>query len=84
MLPPNKNTIEQIVAETRKTYSGPLQAGEDLMSFDITDTDVRINPPARLIKELHLARSDLPRHALLIVFGGEADNSQRSRNRVVS
>jgi hypothetical protein len=47
VLPPNKDTIEQIVAETRKTYSGPLQAGEDLMSFDITDTDVRINPPAR-------------------------------------
>ena len=38
-------TIEQILAETRKTYSGPLQAGEDLMSFDITDAGVRINPP---------------------------------------
>jgi ribonuclease Z len=40
-------TIEEIVAETRKTYSGPLQVGEDLMSFDITDTGVRINPPPR-------------------------------------
>jgi ribonuclease Z len=40
-------TVEEIIAETRKTYSGPLQAGEDLMSFDITDTGVRINPPAR-------------------------------------
>jgi len=40
-------TIEEIVAETRRTYSGPLQAGEDLMSFDITDTGVTINPPPR-------------------------------------
>ena len=40
-------TIEEIVAETRKTYSGPLQVGEDLMSFDITDTGVKINPPPR-------------------------------------
>jgi hypothetical protein len=40
-------TIEEIVAETRRTYSGPLQAGEDLMSFDITDVGVKINPPPR-------------------------------------
>ncbi len=40
-------TIEELVAETRKTYSGPLQVGEDLMSFDITDTGVKINPPPR-------------------------------------
>jgi ribonuclease Z len=40
-------TIEEIVAETRKTYSGPLQAGEDLMSFDITAAGVKINAPAR-------------------------------------
>ncbi len=37
----------QIVAETRKTYAGPLQAGEDLMSFDITDAGVTVNPPPR-------------------------------------
>jgi ribonuclease Z len=40
-------TVEEIVAETRKTYSGPLQAGEDLMSFDVTDAGVKINPPPR-------------------------------------
>jgi ribonuclease Z len=31
-------TIDDIVAETRETYSGPLVAGEDLMAFDIGDT----------------------------------------------
>jgi ribonuclease Z len=40
-------TVEDIVAETRKTYSGPLQAGEDLMSFDITEVGVKVNPPPR-------------------------------------
>jgi ribonuclease Z len=40
-------TVEEIVAETRKTYSGPLQVGEDLMSFDITEAGVKINPPPR-------------------------------------
>jgi ribonuclease Z len=40
-------TVEEIVAETRKTYSGPLQAGEDLMSFDITAAGVKINAPAQ-------------------------------------
>jgi ribonuclease Z len=38
-------TIEEILAETRKTYAGPLQAGEDLMSFDITESGVKVNPP---------------------------------------
>ena len=28
-------TLDDIVAETRETYSGPLQIGEDLMAFDI-------------------------------------------------
>ena len=40
-------TVEEILAETRKTYSGPLQAGEDLMSFDLTEAGVKINPPPR-------------------------------------
>ncbi len=31
-------TLDEIVAETRQTYSGPLTVGEDLMSFDIGDT----------------------------------------------
>jgi ribonuclease Z len=35
-------TIDDIVAETREAYSGPLAVGEDLMAFDISDT-VRVN-----------------------------------------
>jgi ribonuclease Z len=31
-------TIDDIVAETRKTYSGPLAVGEDLMAFEIGET----------------------------------------------
>lgn len=31
-------TIDEVIAETRQTYSGALVAGEDLMSFDIGDT----------------------------------------------
>ena len=30
-------TIDDLIIETRKTYSGPLQIGEDLMHFDIGD-----------------------------------------------
>jgi ribonuclease Z len=40
-------TVEELVAETRKTYAGPLQPGEDLMSFDITEAGVKVNPPPR-------------------------------------
>jgi ribonuclease Z len=31
-------TVDDIVAETRETYDGPLVVGEDLMSFDIHET----------------------------------------------
>lgn len=31
-------TLDEVVAETRQTYSGPLTVGEDLMSFEIADT----------------------------------------------
>ncbi len=31
-------TIEDIVAETRQVYDGPLEVGEDLMAFEIGDT----------------------------------------------
>jgi ribonuclease Z len=31
-------TIDDIVAETRQTYDGPLVVGEDLMTFDIGET----------------------------------------------
>ena len=33
-------TLDEVVAETRQTYSGPLVVGEDLMSFEIGDTVV--------------------------------------------
>jgi ribonuclease Z len=31
-------TLDDVLAETRQTYDGPLQLGEDLMSFDIGET----------------------------------------------
>jgi ribonuclease Z len=31
-------TLDDILAETRQSYDGPLQLGEDLMSFDIGET----------------------------------------------
>jgi len=31
-------TIDDLVAQTRETYDGPLEVGEDLTSFDIGDT----------------------------------------------
>jgi ribonuclease Z len=31
-------TLEDVVAETRQTYDGPLQVGDDLMAFEIGDT----------------------------------------------
>jgi ribonuclease Z len=33
-------TLDDLVAETRQTYGGPLEIGEDLMSFDIGETVV--------------------------------------------
>ncbi|MBI3434380.1 MAG: MBL fold metallo-hydrolase [Proteobacteria bacterium] len=36
-------TIDDLVAETRKTYKGPLEVGEDLMSFEIGDT-IKVHP----------------------------------------
>jgi len=38
LIPPS--TLDEIVAETRQTYDGPSQIGEDLMCFEIGD---RIN-----------------------------------------
>jgi ribonuclease Z len=31
-------SLDDVIAETRQTYSGPLELGEDLMSFEIGDT----------------------------------------------
>jgi ribonuclease Z len=31
-------SVDDIVADVRKSYDGPLQVGEDLMSFTIGDT----------------------------------------------
>ena len=30
-------TVEDLIAQTRQTYQGPLQIGEDLMSFEVGD-----------------------------------------------
>src|SRR5262249_27248476 len=35
-------TMDEIISQTRQTYTGPLEVGEDLMSFEIGDT-VTIN-----------------------------------------
>lgn len=31
-------TVDELIAATRETYAGPLEVGEDLMSFEIGDT----------------------------------------------
>jgi len=31
-------TVDDLITETRKTYAGPLEAGEDLMTFEIGDS----------------------------------------------
>lgn len=36
-------TLDEVIAETRETYDGPLMVGEDLMSFEIGD-EVRVKP----------------------------------------
>jgi ribonuclease Z len=33
-------TLDEVIAETRQTYTGPLVVGEDLTSFEIGDTVV--------------------------------------------
>jgi ribonuclease Z len=37
-------TVDDLIEETRQTYDGPLQVGEDLMSFEIGST-VTIHRP---------------------------------------
>jgi ribonuclease Z len=37
-------TIDDLIAETRQTYDGPLEIGEDLMSFEIGDTVTVVRP----------------------------------------
>jgi len=39
-------TAADLVTMTRKTYSGPLEAGEDLMVIEIGDT-VKVSRPSR-------------------------------------
>lgn len=39
-------TIEDVIAETRQTYGGPLVAGEDLVAFEIGET-VEVRRPNR-------------------------------------
>jgi ribonuclease Z len=35
-------TAEELVAQTRETYSGPLEVGEDLMVFELGDAGVTV------------------------------------------
>jgi ribonuclease Z len=39
-------TDEDLLLPTRKTYTGPLQIGEDLMVIDVGDT-IRVRKPPR-------------------------------------
>jgi len=38
-------SIQDLIAQTRETYAGPLEVGEDLMSFEIGDTVTILRPP---------------------------------------
>ena len=40
-------TTDELVAQTRETYQGPLVVGEDLMGFDIGDAGVKTVPGAK-------------------------------------
>jgi ribonuclease Z len=35
-------TLDELVAETRQTYDGPLEIGEDLMSFEIMEDNIAV------------------------------------------
>ena len=37
-------TVPALIEQTRKTYEGPLQVGQDLMSF-VIDDDVKVSTP---------------------------------------
>ena len=45
-------TLDDLIAETRKTYNGPLEIGEDLMQFEIGD-DIKV----RRYEVQHTAKS---------------------------
>lgn len=38
-------SVDELIAQTRETYSGPLVSGYDLMSFEIGDSVTMKNPP---------------------------------------
>jgi len=40
-------TVDELIAQTRETYDGPLQVGEDLMSFEIAKDRVVVHRPSR-------------------------------------
>jgi ribonuclease Z len=40
-------SVDDLIAETRESYAGPLEVGEDLMSFDIGETVTVRRWPAR-------------------------------------
>jgi ribonuclease Z len=47
-------TIVDLIAQTRQTYSGPLEVGEDLMGFEIGET-VSVLRPAELMQGINQA-----------------------------
>jgi ribonuclease Z len=48
-------TVDDIVAETRQTYDGPLVVGEDLMAFDIGETVMVRRPPCAPVENPNTA-----------------------------
>jgi ribonuclease Z len=42
------STIDDLIAQTRETYDGPLEVGEDLMQFDIGENVRVIRPKSRV------------------------------------
>jgi ribonuclease Z len=40
-------SVEELIAATRETYAGPLEVGEDMMSFDIGDRVIVRSPKSR-------------------------------------
>ncbi len=38
-------TVDELIAQTRETYDGPLEVGVDLMTFDIRRSEVIVGRP---------------------------------------
>ena len=47
----NAPSLADIVNETRQTYKGQLVVGEDLMTFDIGESEIAVGPSGELIRK---------------------------------